>query len=397
MTLGQNIQAARKAKNISQEALAEKIGVSRQALGKWEKDTALPGLDNLQALARELGVSVDALLGHAPADTAGAPAVTLDAMRDLLAARDAHAAKQRRLWGCLAAAVIILLAAVCAGTVSSLLGQIRGLSSQYTYLNNQLSQTTGSLSSQISELQDAVRQGESTVLDWGWYPLSRLENDISGSWMPIAVYVTPRSEQPGMTATLCMRSGDESILYDMQRGMDGVFTSQGQVILKIGAAYDLSVQWTAPDGTLTNETLDQLYFSQDSAAPMISLVQPDTGNLTYSLHRSGSKSRFTLCYYPLQVSIAAYGWMQPAKVEVDLRQGNAGEPLATAELTCEEGPLYSYGSGDELWSDWSGTFYDADTVDNGWPYTEGEDVKYVVRVTSALGNVWEQEFLLLPR
>ena len=61
MTLGQNIQTARKAKGISQEALAEKIGVSRQALGKWEKDTALPGVDNLQALAKELGVSVDAL------------------------------------------------------------------------------------------------------------------------------------------------------------------------------------------------------------------------------------------------------------------------------------------------------------------------------------------------
>lgn len=83
MTLGQNIQAARKAKGLSQETLAEKIGVSRQALGKWEKDTALPGLDNLQALAAELGTGVDALLGTEPTDSA-APAVTLDAMRDLL-------------------------------------------------------------------------------------------------------------------------------------------------------------------------------------------------------------------------------------------------------------------------------------------------------------------------
>lgn len=63
MTLGQNLQAARKAKGLSQETLAEQIGVSRQALGKWEKDTALPGLDNLQAAAQVLGVSVDTLLG----------------------------------------------------------------------------------------------------------------------------------------------------------------------------------------------------------------------------------------------------------------------------------------------------------------------------------------------
>ena len=75
MTLGQNIQTARKAKGMSQETLAEKIGVSRQALGKWEKDTALPGLDNLQALAAELGTGVDALLG-AQAESPAAPAVT---------------------------------------------------------------------------------------------------------------------------------------------------------------------------------------------------------------------------------------------------------------------------------------------------------------------------------
>lgn len=64
MTRGQNIQNARRAQGLSQEALAEKIGVSRQALGKWEKDTALPGLDNLQALAAALGIGVDALQGR---------------------------------------------------------------------------------------------------------------------------------------------------------------------------------------------------------------------------------------------------------------------------------------------------------------------------------------------
>ena len=73
MTLGQNIQTARKAKGMSQETLAEKIGVSRQALGKWEKDTALPGLDNLQALAAELGTGVDALLGAQAESPAAMP------------------------------------------------------------------------------------------------------------------------------------------------------------------------------------------------------------------------------------------------------------------------------------------------------------------------------------
>ena len=110
MTLGQNIQNARRAQGLSQEALAEKIGVSRQALGKWEKDTALPGLDNLQALAAALGIGVDALLGAENADPA-VPAVTLDALRDLLAARDAEEKRRRRLWGCAGGAAFVILAA----------------------------------------------------------------------------------------------------------------------------------------------------------------------------------------------------------------------------------------------------------------------------------------------
>ena len=114
MTLGQNIQNARRVQGLSQEALAEKIGVSRQALGKWEKDTALPGLDNLQALAAALGIGVDALLGTENADPA-VPAVTLDALRDLLAARDAEEKRRRRVWGCAGGAAFIILAGLLAG------------------------------------------------------------------------------------------------------------------------------------------------------------------------------------------------------------------------------------------------------------------------------------------
>ena len=62
MTLGNRIASLRKAAGLSQEALAAKLGVSRQAIGKWEADTTLPSLDNLHQLAKELGVSIDALL-----------------------------------------------------------------------------------------------------------------------------------------------------------------------------------------------------------------------------------------------------------------------------------------------------------------------------------------------
>ena len=65
MTLGQNIQTARKAKGMSQEALAEKIGVSRQAVSKWESGASDPSTSNLLALAKLYGVSAEELLREA--------------------------------------------------------------------------------------------------------------------------------------------------------------------------------------------------------------------------------------------------------------------------------------------------------------------------------------------
>lgn len=52
----------RKSNNLSQEALAEKLGISRQAVSKWERAEASPDTDNLILLARLYGVSLDTLL-----------------------------------------------------------------------------------------------------------------------------------------------------------------------------------------------------------------------------------------------------------------------------------------------------------------------------------------------
>ena len=62
MTLGQNIQALRHTAGLSQEGLGEKLGVSRQAISKWEADGAVPEVDKLIALARLFGVSLHDLL-----------------------------------------------------------------------------------------------------------------------------------------------------------------------------------------------------------------------------------------------------------------------------------------------------------------------------------------------
>ena len=66
MTLGEQIQTCRKKAGLSQETLAEQLGVSRQAVSKWELDSALPELDKVVAMARLFGVTTDQLLGMEP-------------------------------------------------------------------------------------------------------------------------------------------------------------------------------------------------------------------------------------------------------------------------------------------------------------------------------------------
>ena len=64
MTVGQRIAQKRKEKGLSQEALGERLGVSRQAIYKWESDAALPEIEKLVKLSREFELSVDWLLGE---------------------------------------------------------------------------------------------------------------------------------------------------------------------------------------------------------------------------------------------------------------------------------------------------------------------------------------------
>ena len=64
MTLSGKILYCRKRAGLSQEALAEKLGVSRQAVSKWETGEAVPELSKLVLLAAAFGVTTDWLLSE---------------------------------------------------------------------------------------------------------------------------------------------------------------------------------------------------------------------------------------------------------------------------------------------------------------------------------------------
>ena len=68
MTLGQRIQELRKQNNLSQEALGEKLGVSRSAVSMYECGTREPNFAILEALSRIFDVDMNTLTGTPTAD-----------------------------------------------------------------------------------------------------------------------------------------------------------------------------------------------------------------------------------------------------------------------------------------------------------------------------------------
>ena len=63
LTIGENIRNFRKKNDLTQEALADRLGVTYQSISRWENGTTYPDLELIPAIAEVLAVTVDELLG----------------------------------------------------------------------------------------------------------------------------------------------------------------------------------------------------------------------------------------------------------------------------------------------------------------------------------------------
>ena len=78
MTIGEQIAKLRKNKNMTQETLAQQLGVTNQAVSKWESDQCCPDVTLLPKLADIFGVSMDALFGRTPSAGSTPPSLRED-------------------------------------------------------------------------------------------------------------------------------------------------------------------------------------------------------------------------------------------------------------------------------------------------------------------------------
>lgn len=225
MTLGQRIQELRKKHSLSQEALGEALGVSRQAISKWEGDLTIPELDKLIAMSKLFAIPVGQLLGveqppqegqleEGQGESAQPGELTpreLELVEAIVHGYDAQAQAGRRrragrrlVLGCGAGALVLAGLAVAFASILGRLDQLDGLNSRLNQTQRQLDEMSGYVDHQISyatqKMEQLLEQQNSLVDHWSY----TIENLLAGGRSQIAVSVIPKEFRLGMTAQLSL-------------------------------------------------------------------------------------------------------------------------------------------------------------------------------------------------
>nr|WP_325188138.1 helix-turn-helix transcriptional regulator [uncultured Oscillibacter sp.] len=260
MTTGRRVAQKRKELGLSQEALGEKLGVSRQSIYKWESDSALPEVEKLVALSRLFGVSVGWLLGveEEAAPSGGELTAEQLALVEEIAARYAP---KPRLSG--HRRTVVKLSAVTAAVCLCLVlwgfyRRLEDLTRNDSQLQAAINRVEGGVNIQINEVssrvEELLRQQNAVTADYG---TTLVDADPSVSQAFFQAYAVPKQYVEGMTAEFYTRNGggyqDPAVRAERKEGQR--FTAD----LRCGLAEDIvvSVAFLYPDGTRQTQVLDR--------------------------------------------------------------------------------------------------------------------------------------------
>ncbi|WP_367924605.1 helix-turn-helix domain-containing protein [uncultured Ruthenibacterium sp.] len=248
MDFGPRIAALRRQAGLSQEALAEKVGVSRQAIGKWESGTSLPGVENLQELAKALNVSCDELItGQSPQPS---QPDGLAAVQELLAEKQRRD-RRRGFWRiattCMLAVCLVCVVAYGAGRISDLRSQVNGLSNQIAQIQGDMNASIGNIR---NEIQESLEQQTSLVANWDF---SYGAYDPATKTVEVTVCATPKTWTEGQTAQFLFLLDDQPLMVDGE-WKDGMFFAK--TVLPMADVVSMSVRFSSDEVTQTQQLLE---------------------------------------------------------------------------------------------------------------------------------------------
>ncbi len=254
MTMGQRIAEERKKLGLSQEALGDKMGVSRQAISKWEADGAVPEIDKLIGLSKLFGVSVGWLLGTEVQTKTETEQETLSEkqlqMVEELMKR--YQPKPRKKWPA------ALAAGVCALLFGALFLQTRNLRAESAGISEAISALRVQIST-LGQTLEAAQAEENKLLERYGLEVASVSADAAG---------TPRAELHFSAIPISWQEGDKAYLSVLNR--EGYTVEQE--CTKDGAFLTAAVSVDVVDGYTLCLTIAHADGSQDQQP----LSSPDT-------------------------------------------------------------------------------------------------------------------------
>lgn len=226
MTIGQRIAERRKLLGISQESLGEQMGVSRQAISKWEADGAIPEIDKLIALSKLFGVSVGWLLGtedeYEKTDSGQEVRLSDEQLKmvEQIVRRyqQAQPEQKRNPWTmvlCLSCAIVALVLSIVG------LSKINRQFSNHDYRLGDLINPYSAISAQLNNLSgqlDELAEGEELLSEFG------AEFEVLPDWKTVRIEfrAVPKSMQTGDLAYLSLwQNGSEKYWVQCDWNGDG--------------------------------------------------------------------------------------------------------------------------------------------------------------------------------
>lgn len=240
MTTGEKIAVLRREHKLSQEALGEKLGLSRQAVSKWEADQAVPTMDNLMELSRLFGVPVDTLLRPdapfpappAEENSTDAPAAPETPHKGVSLSRG----KILAIGGAALLCVSLACSAVCAWSTVRLRAEVDGLRS----LVNGLSLNSTVYYPQTdTDTGDFAESSEHMTLD--------PENTEQ---LIVTFSAVPRVASDGETAKFLLRGGEQSWECEAEGDAGGGY--RGSLTIPMVDEYSVYLVLTDQNGGTRN-------------------------------------------------------------------------------------------------------------------------------------------------
>ena len=275
MTIGQRIAQQRKELGLSQEALGDQLGVSRQSIYKWESDAALPEIDKLIALSRLFGVSVGWLLGvEAPPEPAGEAAGAdgeltapqLKMVEEIVGRYIAAQPKPRkRRWPRVLAGLALCL------VLFNLFDRLGRMDGQYANLQNSVYQVESSVNRQIgsisSQVEEILKAQNSLVADYGVEPA---ETHLAANTVTFSAYAVPKTYVEGMSVEFLAENGTAA--SDPLSAVGEEEPNQrfsATLTVPLTDQITLSALLVLPDGTRQTQLLDQFQGLYSDSLPQV--------------------------------------------------------------------------------------------------------------------------------